>query len=477
MMQLGQNIFGSLSSLTTITLNDTHLHAIYVDNQINIQTDINKVEKNNIPIENQNINEDSCSEEKFDEETNIDYTSELQEETGTNIEELKPKIEEIEMKNVTKTVSQNRWAIKRALQNKKRKFEIISNIDVEELFRRVQINLEELHNFLKKKRKRFQLKKYKCESCVIGFKNENALMRHNKNCHTKDTGDYTCDVCSRRYADKRHLVSHVKKHCYKYLCTVCQYYCHSEKLRNKHAERHRKVFQCFKCGLRYCNRREFYKHFKEWHERFICDHCGISFMMRYSIKDHIRKQHSPYECKQCNRQFARYNGLWRHNKTAHAQLEAAYCVECDKYYDNVYRYRWHLANSTRHTPRRVHRYPCSGCDKVFTKNIYMRDHYNLVHLKQYKHRCESCDKNFIRNADLMKHNKRIHEGILPPRDKICYVCGRGFTTNKILANHVRTHTGERPFACAQCPAKFAQSVALAGHTRALHSKQKADPTE
>ncbi|CAH2064485.1 unnamed protein product, partial [Iphiclides podalirius] len=218
-------------------------------------------------------------------------------------------------------------------------------------------------------------------------------------------------------------------------------------------------------------RQEFFKHYKEWHQKFVCDTCGISFTMRYCIKDHIRKQHSPFECRPCSKLFARYNGLWLHNKVRHgAPTPPAYCVECDRRYPDRYSYGWHLANSVRHRPRPKRRIPCPECDKVFSKNIYMKDHYNLVHLKNFKYRCEECNKNFIRNADLKKHNRRVHEGIMPPKNKICYVCGRGFTTNKILANHLRTHTGERPFACAQCPSRFAQSSALASHVRSIHGR-------
>ncbi|GBP82115.1 Oocyte zinc finger protein XlCOF22 [Eumeta japonica] len=181
------------------------------------------------------------------------------------------------------------------------------------------------------------------------------------------------------------------------------------------------------------SRKEFYQHYKEWHQRFVCDHCGMSFKMRYCIKSHLRKKHSPFECKMCNKIFSRYNGLWLHNKVKHpaGELEKAYCVECNKHFDNVYCYKWHLNNSVVHKPRK---------------------------------------KNFSRNADLVKHRRRVHEGVQTPRNKICYVCGRGFSSNKILNNHIRTHTGEKPFACAHCPARFAQSVALAGHQRNVHFK-------
>ncbi|XP_075990140.1 zinc finger protein 711-like [Anticarsia gemmatalis] len=316
---------------------------------------------------------------------------------------------------------------------------------------------EEVKSYLEEQRgsEEFLLKKNKrCVDCVLLFVDEKTLEQHCKDYHNKSS-PYICDTCSSRFSNKRHLSAHIQQHRYKYACTLCDYSCHDKTLRSTHCKRrHPKIFQCVKCLLNSGNRREFFKHYKAWHERFECHHCGVTFKMKYCIKQHLRKQHSPFEFAPCNKSFAHYNRLWLHNKTTHGEAAPAYCVECDRRYRDVYRYKWHLANSATHTPRTHTRVPCPGCDKVVSKNIYIKDHYNLVHLKYYKYRCEQCDKNFIRNADLVKHRRRVHEGVLPPKYKICYMCGRGFTTNKILLNHVRTHTGEQPHACESCGVRF-----------------------
>ncbi|XP_048002919.1 zinc finger protein 595-like [Leguminivora glycinivorella] len=381
-----------------------------------------------------------------------------------NIESLKKKESEIKK---TLKVKNNKWTLKRALQNKKPKFKVIDNGNI---FRKVKLSSEELKNWLgKEKQSEFYMScVFKCESCVLGFKDEKCLAKHIDRCHNEATGPYACDICYSRAPTKRSLAAHIRSHYYTFECRLCAFVCHATR-RRVHARSHKVVLECVKCGLQFGSRREFYQHYKEWHERYICDHCGVAFKMRYCIKDHIRKQHSAFECKLCDKKFSRYNGLWLHKKVCHSEpSQSAYCVECDRHYADVYRYRWHLSNSARHRPRAKLRIPCPGCDKVFTKRIYMKDHFDLVHLKKYKYRCEQCDKNFLRNADLVQHRKRVHEGILPPKNKICYMCGRGFTTNKILRNHVRTHTGERPFACARCPAAFAQRTALQQHKRKRH---------
>lgn len=37
---------------------------------------------------------------------------------------------------------------------------------------------------------------------------------------------------------------------------------------------------------------------------------------------------------------------------------------------------------------------------------------------------------------------------------ICDICGKKIATKEKLKYHLRTHTGDRPFACASCPRKF-----------------------
>lgn len=42
----------------------------------------------------------------------------------------------------------------------------------------------------------------------------------------------------------------------------------------------------------------------------------------------------------------------------------------------------------------------------------------------------------------------------------CEYCGKQFNNTVALDNHVRVHTGEKPFACKDCAQRFATEAAL-----------------
>lgn len=74
-------------------------------------------------------------------------------------------------------------------------------------------------------------------------------------------------------------------------------------------------------------------------------------------------------------------------------------------------------------------------------------------------------------ADLINH--LMWEGSSSPSEIKCKVCHRVFPREKSLQAHLRTHTGERPYACDYpgCSKAFTQSGQLKTHQR-LHAGEK-----
>lgn len=47
----------------------------------------------------------------------------------------------------------------------------------------------------------------------------------------------------------------------------------------------------------------------------------------------------------------------------------------------------------------------------------------------------------------------------------CYICGKLFTRGFHQRNHIRSHNGDRPYACSECGRSFTRANAVRGTRR------------
>lgn len=76
-----------------------------------------------------------------------------------------------------------------------------------------------------------------------------------------------------------------------------------------------------------------------------------------------------------------------------------------------------------------------------------------IHDKNYTKKkcvCHICSKEFAYPSFLAEHMKN-HTG---ERPFLCNICGKGFRQNGALDYHMRSHTGHKPFMCHICNNKF-----------------------
>ncbi|XP_061381874.1 zinc finger protein 667-like isoform X2 [Danaus plexippus] len=258
-----------------------------------------------------------------------------------------------------------------------------------------------------------------------------------------------CTDCGAQITD-RDMMAHWDEHrVHLHRCNLCDVISRSRKEIIQHiTEVHTKVYTCKECGIKCWKLQEFNKHYRNFHKYFVCDHCDKKFYSKSVIERHIRCRHlrpPPPE-----------------------PPEQAYCVECDRVFPSQQMYRRHLRTAAAHRPPKNTKVPCPDCGKTFSRKVYMNNHHKQVHRRDSPHYCRDCDKYFINGYAIRTHVKFVHEKSEKPKNKICDICQRGFHTNRVLSNHRRTHTGERPYCCEHCGAAFAQLQARKTHERTQH---------
>ncbi|XP_019891445.1 zinc finger protein Xfin isoform X2 [Musca domestica] len=103
---------------------------------------------------------------------------------------------------------------------------------------------------------------------------------------------------------------------------------------------------------------------------------------------------------------------------------------------------------------------CHVCKKVFTMKASLIDHLR-VHSGDKPFVCTICGKRFTQNSNLRQHIMR-HQN---KKDFMCDLCPNAYVTKAELFSHKRTHTGETPFKCNFCNTSFTSSSSLQKHVR------------
>lgn len=227
-------------------------------------------------------------------------------------------------------------------------------------------------------------------------------------------------------------------------------------------------WKCIVCNDKFNNFLKLYEHMNCHYQHYICATCGKGYMTAPRLRKHSEVHITgKFPCNKCGKVFTIRVARDYHKAHAHAKGPRYGCPHCTMRFEAYYDRMKHLKEA--HREKEV-LYECTHCDMSFKTSGKRAMHVRSVHFPPRRDfPCPYCEWQFKTKYELKNHVIR-HTG---ERKFKCEVCGKGFSRNKALSCHQKTHE-DFNYSCKWCETVFKQKTQLLAHVSVHHQIEPTD---
>ncbi|KAK9960361.1 hypothetical protein ABG768_008222 [Culter alburnus] len=326
----------------------------------------------------------------------------------------------------------------------------------------------------------------RCEDCGFLADGISGLNVHISMKHPSKEKHFHCLLCGKSFYTESNLQQHLSS---------------AAHMRNEHGSvedlpEGGASFKCVRCSEPCQTEQELFVHIKEKHEELlrevnkyviedteqinrerqenqgsVCKYCGKVCKSSNSMAflAHVRTHtgSKPFMCKICNFATAQLGDARNHVKR-HLGMREYKCHICGWAFVMKKHLNTHLLGKHGLGQPKERKFECDLCERTFSEKWALNNHMKLhTGDKPFKCGWPSCHYSFL-TLSAMKDHHRTHTG---EKSFLCDLCGFAGGTRHALTKHRRQHTGERPFKCQLCNFASTTQSHLTRHKR-VHTGEK-----